>query len=141
MRPFRLACAALSALAFSGCSVSVPMSSLVSPAADGDATGSIKRAPFSDWLSAEDWRRARAAMATALDPQGNGSTVGWDNPDTGIKGKFIPNGQAYPENGRVCRAFAVEIDLKSGEKSLDGKACFDKDGDWTVADLKPTKKT
>jgi surface antigen len=80
-------------------------------------------------------------MATALDPQGNGSTVAWDNPDTGIKGKFIPNGQAYPENNLVCRAFIAELDLKSGEKSLDGKACADKTGDWTVADLKPSKKT
>ncbi len=116
------------------------MSSLVSHGSDGDVTGSIARAPFAEWLSVEDWRRARAAMATALDPQGNGSTVAWDNPDTGVKGKFIPNGHAYPENDHVCRAFTAEIALKAGEKSLDGKACADKDGDWTVADLKPSKK-
>ncbi len=132
---------ALLALAVSGCSVSMPMTSLVAHKTDEDVTGSISRPPFAEWLGVEDWRRARAAMATALDPQGAGSTVAWDNPDSGLKGKFIPSGKAYPENDLVCRAFVAEIDLKNGEKTLQGKACADKDGDWTVADLQPLKKT
>ena len=40
-------------------------------------TGSIEKRPvsFGDDLAEEDWRRARAALGVALDPQGNGRPV------------------------------------------------------------------
>jgi surface antigen len=118
----------------------MPMHSLVSHS-DEDVTGSISRPLFAERLGPEDERRAKAAMTTALDPQGAGSTVAWDNPDSGAKGSFVPVGKAYPENERVCRAFLAEIDLKNGDKSMQGTACADKDGNWTVTDAKPWKKT
>jgi surface antigen len=116
------------------------MSSLVSHT-DEDVTNSISKPLFAEPLSAEDTRRAKAAMTTALDPQGAGSTVAWNNPDSGAKGTFVPVGKAYPENERICRAFLAEIDLKTGDKSMQGTACADKDGNWSVTDTKPWKKT
>lgn len=119
----------------------MPIPSLVSHNTDEDTTASIARPLFAESLGPEDARRAKAAMTTALDPQGAGSTVAWSNPDSGAKGNFVPVGKAYPENERVCRAFLAEIDLKGGDKSLQGTACADKDGNWTVTDTKPWKKT
>jgi surface antigen len=118
----------------------MPIGSLVSHT-DDDVTGSISRPILTEGLGAEDKRRAKAAMTTALDPQGAGSTVAWDNPESGIKGTFVPVGKAYPENERICRAFLAEIDLKTAEKSLQGTACADKDGSWMVTETKPFKKT
>jgi surface antigen len=118
----------------------MPMHSLVSHS-DEDVTNSISRPLFAEPLGPEDERRAKAAMTPALDPQGAGSTVAWNNPDSGAKGTFIPVGKAYPENERVCRAFLAEIDLKNGDKSMQGTACADKDGNWSVTDAKPWKKT
>jgi surface antigen len=46
--------------------------------------------PLSPHLNEEDWRRAKAALAVALDPQGPGTQVSWDNPDTAMKGSFTP---------------------------------------------------
>lgn len=132
--------AVLAAVASSGCSISMPMSSLVAHNEE-DVTGSISRPLFAEPLGTEDVRRAKAAMTTALDPQGSGTKVAWDNPDSGAKGTFVPVGKAYPENERVCRAFLAEIDAKTSEKSMQGTACADKDGNWSVTDTKPWKKS
>ncbi len=112
---------------------------MVSHSSD-DVTGSIGHPYFSDSLSPEDRRRAIAAMTTALDPQGSGSTVAWDNPDSGVKGNFVPMGNAYPDNDLVCRDFAAELTLKTGDRSMHGTACADKSGHWTITDAKPWKK-
>jgi len=129
----------VSALGLAGCAISMPMGSLVSHSED-DVTGSIPSAVFLENLVAEDKRRAKAALTTALDPQGSGATVTWDNPDTGSKGTFVPVGKAYPANERVCRAFLADMILKASDKSVQGTACADKDGNWAVTESKPWKK-
>lgn len=106
-----------------------------------DVTNVIPRAQLSHTLDQEDWRRANAAMGTALDPQGDGSTVNWDNPQTNAKGSFTPVGQAYPNNGKVCRAFVAEIGTKDLHESLQGTACREKAAEWALLDVKPWKKS
>jgi surface antigen len=125
-----------------GCSVSMPMS----PFGKGsdDITGSIggmsKSNPLSRALDNEDWRRAKAALSTALDPQGNGETVNWDNPQTGAKGSFVAVAQAYPSDDGVCRAFIANISAKEASESLRGTACRDKLGEWSLRNVRPWKR-
>jgi surface antigen len=121
-----------------GCSMSFPISPLLG--SKEDSTGTIPKAPIANLLEPEDWRRAKAALSTALDPQGNGSLVGWDNPDSGNKGSFIPVGKAYPLNAGICRVFLAELNRKGDEQSLQGTACSEKGGDWMIAEAKPWKK-
>jgi surface antigen len=126
------------ALALSGCSVSVPLSPF---GKGGDVTGSIaKPTPLSRALDSEDWRRAKAALATALDPQGNGETVNWDNPQTGAKGSFVAVAQAYPSDEGICRAFISTISARESAESLQGTACRDKLGEWSLSDVRPWKR-
>ncbi len=108
-----------------------------------DVTGSIdKPAPsLASSLDPEDWRRAHAALGVALDPQGNGAPVAWDNPLSGVRGTFSPVGAAYPSDESVCRAFLAEIGGKAAARHLQGVGCRDKAGEWRVADLKPWKKS
>ena len=126
-------------LALTGCSTSIPLPSLISR---DDVTGSIdKPSPeLSKTLDPEDWRRARAALGVALDPQGNGGLVNWDNPQSGVRGAFTPVGAAFPSGDRICRAFVAEIGGKTTAKELQGVGCREKNSDWTVDDLKPWKK-
>lgn len=107
-----------------------------------DVTGSIARpAPrLSRRLDAEDMRRAMAAMSTALDPQGSGASVNWDNPRSGAKGSFIPVGQAYPLDARICRAFLAEVWADDGAEKLQGAACREKSAEWTLSEIKPFRK-
>ena len=148
LRPGAGGCALFAAAAtLCGCSLSLPSNS---PAlgVDYEATGTIAKpatapsatpavSPLSRRLDAEDWRRARAALGVALDPQGNGSTVAWDNPQTGRRGSFVPVAAPYPVDGQVCRAFVAKIDGDQHDH-LQGSACrVGASDDWDVKDVKP----
>ena len=76
----------------------------------------------------------------ALDPQGNGAPVAWDNPLSGAKGMFTPVGEARPSDDKICRAFLAEIGGAVPSQSLQGVACRDKTGDWAFTEVKPWKK-
>ena len=117
-----------------------------------DVTGSIARAPaggvparqnlsLSTALDEEDLRRAGVAMAAALDPQGNGAVVKWENPQTGAHGSFTAAGFPYPLDGRVCRAFIAEVASGAREERRTGAACRDKTADWALLRIDPAKKT
>ena len=89
------AVAAALSLMTGACGMSFPMASLFP---EPESTSSITprvMSPLSPELGGEDWRRAKGALAIALDPQGSGSSVSWDNPDTDMKGNFAPVGQPF----------------------------------------------
>jgi surface antigen len=131
--------AIVAALSNCGCSAIIPLPSLLS---SDETTGSIgsSPSPLSSSLDVEDWRRAKAAMSVALDPQGNGAAVSWDNPKSGAKGAFTPVGSANASDDKICRAFIAQIGGAAPSQSVQGVACRDKSGDWNVGDVKPWKK-
>lgn len=128
--------ALICAASLSACSVAVPLPAFIS---QEDVSGSIARfvSPLSPKLDPEDWRRALAALATALDPQGNGQLVAWDNPQSGLSGAFTPVGDAYRQDERICRAFLAEI---GADETVQGTGCRDRKGEWAVVDAKPFQK-
>lgn len=121
-----------------GCAMSFPMGSML-PASD-DITGSLSKVPFGSLLNEEDRRREKAALATALDPQGDGTTVRWENQKSGNTGSVTPVGHAYPSDSRICRGFEGTIKRDGVERSLHGTACTVAAGDWEVRDAKPSRK-
>ena len=132
----RVAFAALLALAGAGCATAIPLPSFMGSASD--VTGSISPgARLSPGLDVEDWRRAKGALSLALDPQGNGSPVAWDNPRSGARGSFTPVADAKAVDDKICRAFLAEVGGAAPARSLQGAACRDKAGDWTLGDVKP----
>jgi surface antigen len=137
MAALAVACVGVS---LEGCATAIPLPSFVGH--DDDATGSIRApvSPLSPALDTEDWRRARGALAIALDPQGNGDPVDWNNPQSGAKGSFTPVGDAYPTQDMVCRAFLADLTLGDPGPRLQGTGCRTRGGDWTITDVKPWKK-
>jgi surface antigen len=128
------------ALSTGACGMSFPMASLLS---DDETTGSVKpkiSSPLSSELGEEDWRRAKGALAIALDPQGSGSSVTWENPDTDLKGHFVPVGQPFVKTDEVCRAFLTTVTGKTATTSLQGTACRPSGGEWAIKDVKPWRK-
>jgi surface antigen len=119
------------------CSLSVPMGK----GTEDIPTGTIKRAalsPFSAEMDAEDWRRAKSALDTALDPQGNGASVAWENPTSGAKGSFVPMAQPYPKDDGICRPFTAHLNLKGEpERVIASSACRVNSGDWIVGRVLP----
>lgn len=124
--------ACLSALSLSACSLSFPLGSMLPE--DPVTTGSIGPvSPLAHELDFEDWRRARAAMAVALDPQGNGGRAAWDNPETKHAGAFSPSTRPFVQDDRVCRGFMAELDLGAGEfREISGAACRHSEGMWRI---------
>lgn len=148
MRP--LAAAVLLGLLSAGCSVSFPIlglssksedevatTSAILPVRGGDHAGAL--AGLSSELGPEDMRRADGAMGVALDPQGNGAAVSWDNPQSGIKGSFIPVGGPFLRSDEICRAFIASVQTQSRPVKLQGTACRPSGGEWAVKDMGPWK--
>lgn len=132
----------LAAVALGGCSLSLPIGSL-SQADDALVTGSIAApraaTPLSASLSDEDWRRAQAALGLAVDPQGNGAPVSWDNPESGRKGSFTAAGPLYLLDNRICRSFIASIHGPAPDQHLHGSSCRNGPNEWMVLEAKPWK--
>ena len=79
-------------------------------------------------------------MAVAIDPQGNGSSVTWDNPESGLKGSFVSVGQPFVQSDQVCRSFVAILSGAVPDQSLQGTACRTSPDDWDVSGVKPWRK-
>ena len=119
----------------------------VGPGRDDPAeiTGSIPKrsaagSPLSTDLDVEDWRRAKGALAIALDPQGNGGVVKWENPETETSGTFTPVAQPYVKENEICRAFVATIVFPGRTSSLQGTGCRVAAGEWEIGDVRPWRK-
>ena len=138
---FRGGALGLLAVAVAGCSLSFPLASMKP---DATPTGSIDRtvAYLSPTLDREDVRRAKAALAVALDPQGNGARAAWQNPQSGAHGAFAAAAPPFADHDRVCRAFAGEVTpIGGGERRLTGSACREGDGSWEMREDVDSRKT
>lgn len=130
--------------ALAACAVGNPLGG-PSGATDSEPTGSIptvaaKKTPgLPTALDDEDRRRALGALAIALDPQGNGAAVHWDNPVSKARGSVTPAGLAYPANDLICRKFNAQFNTASGPEIARGAACRDKSAQWTLAELRIAK--
>ncbi len=125
-----------------GCATGIPLPSLMAKTSSTeDVTGSIRgTSPLSNTLDQEDWRRAKGAMGLALDPQGNGSPVTWENPQSKARGSFTPVGQAKAVDDKICRAFIAELGGSLKTEQLQGDACRDRSGEWSVGKVQPWKQ-
>jgi hypothetical protein len=128
------------ALLTAACSMSFPMASLFDEPAATQSIVPKAAMPLSPELGEEDWRRAKAALAVALDPQGSGTQVSWDNPESALKGSFTPVGQLFVKTDEICRAFLATVESKSSASSLQGSACRPSGGEWAIKDVKAFRK-
>lgn len=128
-RALRLLLASAAAAGLAACSFAIP--SLVP---DGDeSTGSIgAAATVGRELGLEDARRARSALALALDPQGSGTAVNWDNPDTKVRGTITPVGQPYVRESEICRDFKALVSRTGRATTRDGTACRVSPDEWAI---------
>jgi surface antigen len=140
-RPFAFMLGLVSSLpiALGGCSLTMHIASLQT---DPEATASISRpaSPLDPSLDEEDWRRAQAALSLAVDPQGSGQPVNWDNPATRRKGSFAPAGNLVLVENTICRPFMATISQAGGaarEIRHQGQACRVGPGEWAMRQIQP----
>jgi surface antigen len=129
----------LIALSAGGCSLVVGVVGLEDE--EPQTTGSLPTHAgriLSPDLNEEDWRRAKAALGVALDPQGAGTQVSWDNPASSMKGSFTPTGAPFVKDDQICRPFSSALSGPT-TASLHGTACRPSGGEWVIKDVKPAK--
>ena len=114
------------------CSVTTPIASLFPD--DQIETGSVpsKQVIFVDKLTSEDWRRARAAIGVALDPQSTGTAVKWENAETKTSGSFVETGPFSTRNDLLCRPFKALLVVNGVTSHPSGFACRQGPNDWVV---------
>jgi hypothetical protein len=122
VKPLRLAAAVLLSAVLTGCSINVPLPSLMSD----DTTGSIKArpTPFAGDIDETDWRIAEPHLAEALKSASGDAPQQWANPASGRKGAFQPVAGAFNRDGQTCRAFLARISAPGSTKTLQGVGCL-----------------
>ena len=91
--------------------------------------------------SESDLAQARQAVAKALGKGGPTQSTPWENPVTGARGTITPIGAVYSQENRgVCRNFLASSVHDANETWLEGQACRDSGGRWTVKRLTPWKR-
>jgi hypothetical protein len=128
-----------SAFALAGCSIAIPLPSMI----DDDPTGAIKPKATSAALSTAydpgDWRLAEPALSASLRAKDGGERGRWSNPQTGGHGEFVAVAGSFPRDGRPCRAFVARIAGKdgSGDQVLQGVGCPREGEEAAVYEVSP----
>lgn len=128
-----------------GCSFALPVFSAraTAEAEEPQSTGSLgPEAPprLAPELGPEDWRRASAALAVALDPQGNGKPVRWDNPETELRGTIEAAGPPFVRDDAICRPFRAMLSGPALAREVRGTACRLSGAPWEIARRRPERR-
>lgn len=62
-----------------------------------------------------------------------GETVAWSNPQSGHSGTVTPVAEGTDAKGRVCREYKSTILVDGKEETVNGTACKQPDGTWSVS--------
>ena len=81
----------------------------------------------------EDWARADEAQERASAAP-IGSTITWNNPDTGSSGSVTPRRDGTAANGEYCREFDQRVNINGRSETSYGVACRNNAGVWRVVD-------
>jgi len=124
------------ALLASGCSLTMNLTGF---SGEEETTASIapQTSVFPVPLDDEDWRRVNAALALAVDPQGAGLPVNWDNPASKKRGSFEQSGALALVGHTLCRPFKAKLVDGLKESQHIGQACRMGPGEWAMRDVKP----
>ena len=84
-------------------------------------------------LDESDRKLAVRALGVALNELGDGATLVWRRPERGLVGKIQPKSAFRDEEGRICRHVSYAITLGDYAKAVEGIACREIDGQWSLA--------
>jgi surface antigen len=84
-------------------------------------------------LDHSDRTVALQALQMALTELGDGATLSWRRPATQISGRIKPVSAFRDDQGRICRHVIYQLALGAYEKKIEGVACRDGDGHWSIS--------
>ena len=64
---------------------------------------------------------------------GDGTTLVWQRPGRGLVGRVKPVSAFRDAKGRICRTVVYALALGGYQREIDGVACREQDGSWSIA--------
>jgi len=83
-------------------------------------------------LDRSDRVAAVQALELALSELGDGVTLIWQRPERGLVGRIKPVSAFRDDKGRVCRHVVYSLALGAYQRQIEGVACREPDGTWTL---------
>jgi surface antigen len=68
----------------------------------------------------------------ALETAPSGSSIEWNNPDSGNHGYVTPTSTFKSDNGQYCREYTQVINVGGKQEKAYGRACRKPDGHWEI---------
>jgi hypothetical protein len=84
-------------------------------------------------LDGSDRQAAAQALQLALNEVGDGATFVWRRPEHALEGRIKPVSAFRDDHGRICRHLVYSLSLGSYSRRIEGVACRDLDGSWSLA--------
>lgn len=84
-------------------------------------------------LSRNERVTALRAEYRALETAEGGQAVTWGDEGSGRRGS-VTAGQPYRVGSQDCRAYSHRVVIDDAERTLEGTACRNEDGSWTLLD-------
>jgi surface antigen len=84
-------------------------------------------------LDQSDRLAALQALELALSELGDGVTLVWQRPERALTGRIKPVSVFRDDRGRLCRHVVYSLALGSYQRQIEGVACREADGSWSLA--------
>jgi 17 kDa outer membrane surface antigen len=84
-------------------------------------------------LDESDREVALKALVIAMRELGDGATLVWRRPSKQLMGVIKPISAFRDDRGRICRRLTYSISLGSYTRQVEGVACRNPDGNWSLS--------
>ena len=84
-------------------------------------------------LDGSDRQAAAQALQLAMNELGDGVTLVWRRPEHALEGRVKPVSAFRDDHGRLCRHFVYSLSLGGYSREIEGVACREFDGSWSLA--------
>ena len=84
-------------------------------------------------LDRSDRVAAVQALELALSELEDGVTLVWERPERALTGRIRPVSAFRDDQGRVCRHVVYSLALGGFQREIEGVACRDPDGSWSLS--------
>ena len=84
-------------------------------------------------LDRSDRAMALNALQEALSELGDGASLVWQRPSRALTGVIKPVSAFRDDEGRVCRHLTYSLSVGTYVKQVEGIACRQSDGQWSLA--------
>ena len=83
-------------------------------------------------LTCQDQHQVQSTTQRSLETQQSGTSIAWNNPDSGNSGTVTPTKTFQQANGQYCREFQQTVTVNGKTETGFGTACRQADGTWQI---------